>query len=164
MFFTCPHDKNNRQNKIDTMNRMFMFPSSLQGFSFYSLFQSLLRSTISDLCSFQYLFFTGVFKIIVSGRDTRNALCGRKPVATRLKQPYFVHFQEVATVEASSRADFMERPPLPAIWRSRQYGASGSVVIPATWRTALRSIDAVLHHRGTITLSAYKTEFTSYLL
>ena len=29
------------------------------------------------------------------------------------------------------------------------------MVIPATWRTVLRSIDAVLHHRGTITLSAY---------
>ena len=56
------------------------------------------------------------------GRDTRNALWGRKPVATRLKHPFLAHFPEVATAEIPSRADFMERPSLPAIWRFRQHG------------------------------------------
>ena len=56
------------------------------------------------------------------GRDTRNALWGRKPVATWLKQPCPAQFAEVATAEIPSRADFMERPSLPAIWRFRQHG------------------------------------------
>ena len=86
----------------------------------------------------------GAASLSSGGRDTRNALWGRKPVATILKNPFLVQFAEVATAEIPSRADSMERPSLP-----------GSMVLPAAWRTVLRSIDAVLRHRGTITLSAY---------
>ena len=89
------------------------------------------------------------------GRDTRNALWGRKPVATVLKNPFLAQFAEVATAEIPSRADSMERPSLPAIWRFRQHGPPRQYGAPAAWRAVLRSIDAVLRHRGTITLSAY---------
>ena len=89
------------------------------------------------------------------GRDTRNALYGRKPVATWLKQPCPAQFAEVATAEIPSRAVFMERPSLPEYGASGNMVLPGSMVLPAAWRTAPRSIDAVLRHRGTITLSAY---------
>ena len=48
-----------------------------------------------------------------AGRDTRNALWGRNPVATSLKPPHFASSREVATPESPSRADSMERPHLP---------------------------------------------------
>lgn len=48
-----------------------------------------------------------------AGRDTRNALWGRNPVATSLKPPHSASSREVATPDASSRADSMERPHLP---------------------------------------------------
>ena len=90
------------------------------------------------------------------GRDTRNALWGRKLVATWLKQPCPAQFAEVATVEIPSRADFMERPSLPAIWRFRQRGLPRQYGAPDGMAGgAPISIDAVLRHRGTITLSAY---------
>ena len=47
------------------------------------------------------------------GRDTRNALWGRNPVATSLKPPHSASSREVSTPESPSRADSMERPHLP---------------------------------------------------
>ena len=56
---------------------------------------------------------TAPFRLFPGGLDTRNALWGRNPVATSLKPPHSASSREVATPEAPSRADSMERLHLP---------------------------------------------------